>query len=95
MTKIMKHCGYSNTLNIGYLNFQMKFKISGQRNSQGILLTSNRDGRLGSMKASKIQHAKYEVVHTGSRLRIVTLSMLARVPLFSTEKRVWLSPTIF
>lgn len=54
----MRHCGYSNTLNIGYLNFQMKFKNSGQRKSHGTLLTSNADGGLGSMKANEIQHAK-------------------------------------
>lgn len=70
MTKIMRHCGYSNTLNIGYLNFQMKLKNSGQRKSQGTLLTCNADGGLGSMKANEIQYAKYEIVHIGRRLKI-------------------------
>lgn len=61
MTRIMRHCGYSNTLNIGYLSFQMKFKNSGQRKSQGTLLSSNADGGLGSMKANEIQLATHEV----------------------------------
>lgn len=57
----MRHCGYSNTLNIGYLSFQMKLKNSGQRKSQGTLLSSNADGGLGSMKANEIQLATHEV----------------------------------
>lgn len=66
----------------------MKLKNSGQKKSQGTLLASNADGGLGNMKANETQHAKYEVVHTRSKLKIVTFSLLARTPLFRSEKHV-------